>query len=187
MSVLGPAPAAGAPPFWWAPGALVTRLLALALLALLLAGVGAAWIVSQAQQQQVLQRLAAQQEDEVQLLARLLASKVEQNQRVLVAVASGLTPALLHQPAALQAQVRQALASARWWDSLLLARADGVLLLHLRHGRTRQFEHARTRLVCRARLRGGKVVQRWPRSTGHALEHAAHGGRQFKGIQNGHT
>ena len=71
MSVLGPAPAAGAPPFWWAPGALVTRLLALALLALLLAGVGAAWIVSQAQQQQVLQRLAAQQEDEVQLLARL--------------------------------------------------------------------------------------------------------------------
>ena len=62
---------------------MVTRLLALALLALLLAGVGAAWIVSQAQQQQVLQRLAAQQEDEVQLLARLLASKVEQNQRVL--------------------------------------------------------------------------------------------------------
>ena len=138
MSVLGPAPAAGAPPFWWAPGALVTRLLALALLALLLAGVGAAWIVSQAQQQQVLQRLAAQQEDEVQLLARLLASKVEQNQRVLVAVASGLTPALLRQPAALQAQVRQALASARWWDSLLLARADGVLLLHLRHGRTQE-------------------------------------------------
>ena len=107
---------------------MVTRLLALALLALLLAGVGAAWIVSQAQQQQVLQRLAAQQEDEVQLLARLLASKVEQNQRVLVAVASGLTPALLRQPAALQAQVRQALASARWWDSLLLARADGVLV-----------------------------------------------------------
>ena len=91
-----------------------------------------------AQQQQVLQRLAAQQEDEVQLLARLLASKVEQNQRVLVAVASGLTPALLRQPAALQAQVRQALASARWWDSLLLARADGVLLLHLRHGRTQE-------------------------------------------------
>ena len=48
-----------------------------------------------------------------------------------VAVASGLTPALLRQPAALQAQVRQALASARWWDSLLLARADGVLLLRL--------------------------------------------------------
>ena len=117
---------------------MVKRLLALALLALLLAGVGAAWIVSQAQQQPVLQRLAAQQEDEVQLLARLLASKVEQNQRMLVAVAHGLTPALLRQPAALQAQVRQALASARWWDSLLLARADGVLLLHLRHRRTQE-------------------------------------------------
>ncbi|RYF64285.1 MAG: hypothetical protein EOO29_42630, partial [Comamonadaceae bacterium] len=75
------------------PGALVVKLVAVALLAVLLAGSASAWLVSYASTQAAMRRLVSQQNDEVEMVARLLASKIEQSQRVLSTVAEGIAPA----------------------------------------------------------------------------------------------
>ncbi len=49
-----------------------------------------------------MQRLVSQQNDEVELVARLLASKIEQSQKVLATVAEGITAELLESPASLE-------------------------------------------------------------------------------------
>lgn len=129
------AAAAGDSGFWWAPGPLVAALMAVAVLALLLGGAGAAWLTARALGPGQEQRQAAQQDAEVEMLARLLAGKIEQNQRLLTLAASGITPALLESPAQLQHWLEQGVPAARWFDSLLLARSHGDVSLYLRHGR----------------------------------------------------
>lgn len=124
--------------FWWAPGAMVWRLMLVAALAVALAGGLGAFIVAQASGQETVRRLAVQQNDEVEMLARLLAGKVEQSQRLLVSVAAGITPAMVESPATLEAQLHQGLQPARFFDSLLVARSNGLLSLYLRHGRAQQ-------------------------------------------------
>jgi len=121
--------------FWWAPGALVLRLILVAVLAVGLAGGIAAWLVAQASGQETVRRLVEQQNDEVEMLARLLASKIEQSQKVLAAVAAGITPSVIDSPASLEWLMRQGLPAARFFDSLQVARPDGQLSVNLRHGR----------------------------------------------------
>lgn len=121
--------------FWWAPGPLVAALMALALLALGLGAAGAVWLTARALQAPQQQRQTVQQDAEVQMLARLLAGKIEQHQRLLALVASGITPALLESPALVQRWLEQGLPAARWFDSLLLARSHGEVSLYLHHGR----------------------------------------------------
>ena len=104
--------------FWWAPGALVLRLMLVAVLAVGLAGGIAAWLVAQASGQETVRRLVEQQNDEVEMLARLLASKIEQSQKVLAAVAAGITPSVIDSPASLEWLMRQGLPAARFFDSL---------------------------------------------------------------------
>jgi len=73
----------------WFPGPLVRKLLLVALAAIALSGSLAAWWVSHAMGQEAMDRLVSQQNDEVELVARLLASKIEQSQKVLSTVARG--------------------------------------------------------------------------------------------------
>ncbi len=120
------------------PGALIAKLVALAVLAVLLAGGGAGWLVSQAASQAALQRLVHQQNDEVETVARLLASKIEQSQRVLGTVAEGIAPGLLDAPASLEGLVRQGLPAARFFDAMQIARKDGQLSVNLQSGRLQQ-------------------------------------------------
>ncbi len=121
--------------FWWAPGPLVATLMLLAVLALWLGGAGTAWLAVRALGPGQQQRQTAQQDAEVEMLARLLAGKIEQNQRLLAFAASGITPALLESPALVQQWLEQGVPAARWFDSLLLARSHGEVSLYLRHGR----------------------------------------------------
>lgn len=146
--------------FWWAPGALVLRLMLVAALAVGLAGGLSAWFVARASGQEAVRRITLQQNDEVEMLARLLASKIEQSQKVLGAVAAGITPAMLDSPASLEWLMQQGLPAARFFDSLQVARPNGELSVNLRHGRMEKADDLdpAERDYLRRTLAGGKPL-----------------------------
>ncbi|SFD34617.1 sensor domain-containing diguanylate cyclase [Paracidovorax konjaci] len=120
---------------WLLPGSLVLRTIAAAVLAVLLAGGASAWLVARAAQQDALQRLMDRQTDEVEAIARLLSSKIEQNQRVLATVAESIPVSMIDAPDALDSLLRQGLPAARIFDALQIARRDGSLSLQWQNGR----------------------------------------------------
>lgn len=119
----------------WFPGPLVCKLLLVALAAIALAGAVAAWWVSHAMGEEAMDRLVSQQNDEVELVARLLASKIEQSQKVLATVADGITPEILESPASLGWLLQQGLPAVRFFDAIQVARKDGTLSVNLRYGK----------------------------------------------------
>ena len=119
----------------WYPGPLVRKLLLVALGAIVLSGALAAWWVSHAMREEAMDRLVSQQNDEVELVARLLASKIEQSQKVLSTVAEGITPEILDSPASLGWLLQQGLPAVRFFDAIQVARKDGTLSVNLRYGR----------------------------------------------------
>ncbi|MBO9679317.1 MAG: diguanylate cyclase [Acidovorax sp.] len=127
--------------FWWAPGAMVLRLMLVAVVAVGLAGSVSAWLVTRASGQEALRRIVGQQNDEVEVLARLLASKIEQSQKLLGTVATGITPAMLDSPASLEWLLQQGLPASRFFDSIQVARPDGELSMNLRHGRVEKADN----------------------------------------------
>lgn len=129
---LAPAPQAGRSTWW--PGPLVRKLLAVAFVACVVSGALAAWLVSYTTGQEAVQRLVEQQNDEVELIARLLSSKIEQSQKVLASVAGGITPAMLDSPSSLEWLLRQGFPAVRFFDAIQVARQDGRLSVNLRNG-----------------------------------------------------
>ncbi len=117
------------------PGPLVRRMMLIALICVLLAGWLAAWVVSRASAEELSSRLVRQQTDEVELVARLLASKIEQSQKVLGTVAEGITPQMLQSPSLLEWMLQQGLPALRFFDAVEIARADGRLILNLQNGK----------------------------------------------------
>ncbi|MCZ2407105.1 MAG: diguanylate cyclase [Burkholderiales bacterium] len=117
------------------PGPLVWRMVLAAVLALGLAGALAGWWLARAAVQEALQRLEVQQNDEVEMFARLLSGKIEQNQKMLRSVADGITPDMLDLPATLEWQLQQGLPAAQFFDALFVVRSDGALRVHQRQGR----------------------------------------------------
>ena len=85
-----------------------------------------------------------QQTDEVEVFARLLASKIEQSQKVLRTVASGITPEMLELPASLEWLLQQGPARGPVFDAMLVARQDGELRMNLQNGR---FENLNSGIV----------------------------------------
>ncbi|MBS0494045.1 MAG: diguanylate cyclase, partial [Proteobacteria bacterium] len=119
----------------WFPGPLVRKLLLVTLAAIALTGAVAAWWMSHAMGEQAMDRLVSQQNDEVELVARLLASKIEQSQKVLATVAEGITPEMLESPASLGWLLQQGLPAVRFFDAIQVARKDGTLSVNLRYGK----------------------------------------------------
>ena len=113
---------------------MVLRVLLVSLLALFLAAAGAGWLLARASGQDLIQRMEAQQNDEVEVFARLLSSKLEQSQKVLRAVATGITPDMLDLPSTLEWLLQQGLPAVQFFDSVLVVRADGALRVHLHQG-----------------------------------------------------
>ena len=122
-------------PGWFVPGPLVWRLIAVAALAVGLSGSVSAWLVTRASGQEAMRRVVTQQTDEVEVVARLLASKIEQSQKVLRTVAAGITPALLESPSSLEWLLQQGLPAVQFFDAMQVARNDGELRVNLRAGR----------------------------------------------------
>ena len=129
-----PAPPQDAPG-WSMPGPLVLRLVLVAVLAVGLSGAVSAWLVTRASGQEAMRRVVSQQTDEVEVVARLLASKIEQSQKVLRTVAAGITPAMLESPSALEWLLQQGLPAVQFFDAMQVARDNGELRLNLRGGR----------------------------------------------------
>lgn len=125
----------GAVPSWSWPGTLAVRLVLLTVLAVALSGAAAGWLVAQASGQEAVRRMVDQQNDEVEVFARLLSSKIEQSQKVLRTVASGITPDMLDLPATLEWLLQQGLPAVQFFDSMLVARHDGELRVNLHNGR----------------------------------------------------
>lgn len=117
------------------PGPWVLRMILVAVCAMVLAGAGAAWHVSQVSGQEAMRRVVAQQTDEVEVIARLLASKMEQSQKVLRTMAAGVTPRM--QDSSFFDDQRQylALPALGFFDAVQVVGSDGAMLLNLRGGR----------------------------------------------------
>lgn len=125
----------GAVPSWSWPGTLAMRLVLLAVLAVVLSGGVAGWLVAQASGKEAVRRMVDQQNDEVEVFARLLSSKIEQSQKVLRTVASGITPDMLDLPETLEWLLQQGMPAGQFFDSMLVARNDGELRVNLHNGR----------------------------------------------------
>lgn len=125
-----PAPGRG-----WAPGPLVRRLLALLVASVLLSGALVLWLVARTAGEEAMERLARQQNDEVELVARLLSSKIEQSQKVLAGVAGSISPLQLESSAALEWLLRQGLPAVGFFDAIQVVRQDGQFSVNLRNGR----------------------------------------------------
>ncbi|ATH14198.1 sensor domain-containing diguanylate cyclase [Delftia acidovorans] len=121
-----------AAPGW---GAMRCTVLALAAAAVLLAGLGSAWWVSHNMRQQTLERAMARQADEVDTVARMLAARLEQQQRLLWVLAQGIADQG-SDPSRLMGEMLRGDASVRLFDTLQLADARGQLQLSLRGGRS---------------------------------------------------
>lgn len=119
---------------WLVPGSMVLRLMLVAVVAVALSGVLSAWLVTRASAQEAVRRVVNQQTDEVEVVARLLASKIEQSQKVLRTVAAGITPGMLESPSSLEWVLQQGLPAVRFFDAIHVARQDGELRLNLRAG-----------------------------------------------------
>ncbi len=120
------------------PGSLGLRLALVVALWVVLAGALTGWLVARAADQEAMRRLLAQQTDAVEVVARVLASKIEQNQKALRTVAAGITPDMLDSPAQLQALLQQSLPAVQLFDFVQVAGQDGQLRVNLRYGRFAQ-------------------------------------------------
>lgn len=116
------------------PGRLGLRLAALLMVAVALAGLVSGWVATRAAADEALERVVRQQGDEVQTLARVLASKIEQSQKVLRTVAAGITPNMLDAPYSLEWLLQQGLPAVQFFDAMQVARADGSLSVNLQYG-----------------------------------------------------
>ncbi len=119
---------------WALPGRLSLQLALLVVAAVALAGAFSGWVATRAATEEALQRVVRQQDDEVQTLARVLASKIEQSQKVLRTVAAGVAPEMLEAPSSLEWLLQQGLPAVQFFDAMQVARADGSLRVNLRYG-----------------------------------------------------
>lgn len=116
------------------PGALTLRLVMMVVLSVALAGAVTGWLTTRAAAAEAIQRILRQQDDEVQTLARVLASKIEQSQKVLRTVAAGVAPEMLDARSSLEQLLQQGIPAAQFFDTLLVVLPDGSVRAHLRYG-----------------------------------------------------
>lgn len=115
---------------------MLRAVLALAAMAMLLLGAGASWWVVRGLQQQALEQAQARQAEEVDTVARLLAARLEQPQRLLWVLAQGLASHAGDASWLLSEALHGEASPARLFDSLQLADAQGQLQVSLRGGRS---------------------------------------------------
>ena len=120
------------------PGLWVLRLALVAALMVVLAGVTSGWLMARASGEQALRQIVSQQTDEVEVVARLLSSKMEQSQKVLRTVAASITPDMLNSPSSLEWLLHQGLPAIQFFDVIQVARQDGQLRIHWRYGQLDQ-------------------------------------------------
>ncbi|MDR0214026.1 MAG: diguanylate cyclase [Comamonas sp.] len=117
-------------------GSMRAVVLGLVAAAMLLLGAGTAWWVARVMQQQSLARASAQQIDEVDTVARMLAARLEQQQRLLLVLAQGMAAHAGDASWLLSEALHGETSPVRLFDSMQLADARGQLQVSLRGGRS---------------------------------------------------
>ncbi|WP_027013911.1 sensor domain-containing diguanylate cyclase [Comamonas composti] len=133
----------------WPFGPIVAKLLALVAAAVLILGGALSWWVSHTVQQQTLARAIPLQADAVDLVARLLAARLDQQQKLAQTLAQGLLSRNLD-PAWLLAQ-RGSASLLNLFDGLLLADMQGRPLLQLGGSRLEPYTQAQPEMLALAR------------------------------------
>ncbi len=141
-------------------GPVLRSLLLLMALAVLLAGAGSAWYVHGGVSDALQAQAAEQQTDEVEMVARLLAGRVEMQQKVLLTLADSIPLDRLDDSASLARALREEMPLAEWFDALSVALPDGSLVAHVRDGKDRPLESldVNERDLLRRTLAGGKPM-----------------------------
>ncbi|MCT9809857.1 diguanylate cyclase [Acidovorax sp. Be4] len=141
-------------------GPMLRSLLLIMVLAVLLAGAGSAWYVHGGVTEALQTRAAEQQTEEVEMVARLLASRVELQQKVLLTLADSIPMERLRDSASLGQALRDEIPLAEWFDSLSVALVDGNLVAYVRGGKDRPLESldVNERDLLRRTLSGGKPM-----------------------------
>ena len=118
----------------WLPGPLVRAVGLLVLVTALAAGGLSTWLVTRASEPQALQRILEQDGGDVEMLARMLSSKIELNFKMLAALAEGLSPAVVGSDARLRAWLLQSRQAARLFDTVTVLRSEDASGLQLQGG-----------------------------------------------------
>ncbi len=141
-------------------GPMLRSLLLIMVLAVLLAGAGSAWYVHGGVTEALQAHAAEQQTEEVEMVARLLAGRVELQQKVLLTLADSIPLDRLDDSASLARALHDEIPLAEWFDSLSVALADGNLVAHVRAGKDRPLESldVSERDLLRRTLSGGKPM-----------------------------
>lgn len=150
---------ADASPGWWEAWRRVWPWVLLAVGALVASGGGAIALLSSAARQDAQQLLARHQAQEVETLARLLASKMDLVHKELRLLAAELPLSAFDQPGLLQGLRQRAGAGLGGFDHLLLLDARGDLRWHQRSGQTQSaadLTSADRLVVIRAQAQPGK-------------------------------
>lgn len=141
-------------------GPMLRSLLLIMVLAVLLAGAGSAWYVHGGVTEALQTHAAEQQTEEVEMVARLLGSRVELQQKVLLTLADSIPMERLRDSASLGQALRDEIPLAEWFDSLSVALVDGNLVAYVRGGKDRPLESldVNERDLLRRTLSGGKPM-----------------------------
>ncbi|MET1114796.1 MAG: diguanylate cyclase [Comamonas sp.] len=139
---------------------MLRSMLLLLVLAVLLTGAGSAWYVQRGVTQQLQARAGDQQAEEVELVARLIAARVEQQQKALLALAEAIPLKLLQDREGLARALHEELPLADWFDSLSVALADGRVMAYARAGKDLALESLdpNERELLKRTLSGGKPM-----------------------------
>lgn len=122
------------PPVRARAGPVLRSLLLLWLLVVLLAAAGSAWYVYRGVSLAWQERVRAQQMDEVERLALLLAARLEQQQKVLLSLARPQLLQRLQEGMDLAQSLNAEVPPDEWFDSLSVALAGGHSLVHVLGG-----------------------------------------------------
>ncbi len=112
---------------WW-----VWQLWVVVPVLVLLSALIAGWGVLHINQKTMVRQLSAQQASETELLARMVASKLEQSQKVLATVAEDTAPWMQDSRPTLEWLLKQGLPATRYFDSMVFTDNKRVFRLQLR-------------------------------------------------------
>ncbi|WP_291554440.1 diguanylate cyclase [Comamonas sp. SCN 65-56] len=145
----------------WLPGPLVRALALLLLVAVVASGVASAWLMSRTSEPQAVRRILDQDGGEVEMLARMLSSKIEQNLKLLATVADGVTPAVLNSTPKLRTWLLQGRQVGRVFDSVVVLKVNGASGLRLQGDRVESvaaISGAEQEVLQRVRANGKPMV-----------------------------
>lgn len=104
------------------------RVVLTAVISSLITGLLSTAYVTHQTQQEAMTQLVRQQADNVEVIAGVLSSKIDQIQRILQLIGQGITPQMIQSPQQMQAFLAADSTALRYFSSIQIAQLDGTLV-----------------------------------------------------------